>query len=56
MRLNTEVQKINKLIEFYRNRPIEEEDNIIILRALEFYRESKLTKVNANQSFPKERF
>lgn len=41
-----EVEKINKLIEFYRDRPIEEEDNMIIVRALEFYR--------ANQSFPKE--
>lgn len=43
-----EIQKINKLIDFYRGKPIEEEDNIIILRALGFYRD--------NQSFPKERF
>lgn len=42
-----EIQKIDKLIYFYRGRPIEE-DNIIIIRALEFYRD--------NQSFPKERF
>lgn len=34
-----EIDKIYKLIEFYRGRPVEEEDNIIILKALEFYRE-----------------
>lgn len=39
-----EINKVNKLIELYRDRPIEE-DNIIIIRALEFYRD--------NQSFPK---
>lgn len=40
-----EIQKIERLIEFYKGRPIEEEDNLIILRALEFYR--------GNRSFPK---
>lgn len=42
------IHKINKLIEFYRGRCKEEEDNIIIIEALEFYR--------ANQSFPKGSF
>lgn len=40
-----EIDKVLRLIEFYRDRPVEEEDNIIIVRALEFYR--------YNQSFPK---
>lgn len=32
---------MKRLIEFYRGRPKEEEDNIIVVRALEFYRDNQ---------------
>lgn len=32
-----EVDKVKRLVEFYRDRPKEEEDNVIVVRALEFY-------------------